>query len=97
MHIKTIADFYAIEISFPLPYQAPYWRVKPAGFLSHFVGHEGPGSLYAYLKNKGWVTGLSAGEQDLGRGFEMFKMTAHLTKDGFRESSSMRYLHLFDL
>ncbi|KAL5511367.1 STE23_2 [Sanghuangporus vaninii] len=84
VHAKTIMDFYAFEISFPLPYQAPHWRVKPANYLAHFVGHEGPGSLHAYLKNKGWIISLSAGEQRLGRGFEIFKVSVQLSKEGFQ-------------
>jgi insulysin len=78
-------DFQCIEISFPLPWQAPYWMHKPASFLTHFVGHEGPGSLHSYFKRKGWITssGLSAGEQNLGRGFAMFKATVHLSEAGF--------------
>ncbi|TDL24920.1 insulin-degrading enzyme [Rickenella mellea] len=81
--VKTIMDFHAFELSFPLPYQAPLWRSKPGSFLAHFVGHEGPGSLHSYLKSKGWITSLSAGCQSLGRCFAMFKATIHLTKDGF--------------
>ncbi|KAI5119937.1 hypothetical protein M0805_002126 [Coniferiporia weirii] len=84
IHVKTIMDFYAFELSFPLPYQAPHWRVKPANFLSHYVGHEGSGSLHAYLKDKGWITSLSAGPQNLARGFAMFKLTIHMTKEGFQ-------------
>lgn len=76
-------DFHALEMSFPLEYQPPYWRHKPASFLSHFIGHEGPGSLYSYLKEKGWVTSLSAGPQSLARAFAMFKITVHLTQEGF--------------
>ena len=85
IYAKSILDFHAFEISFPLPYQAPFWRSKPASFLAHFVGHEGPGSLHAYLKNKGWITQLSAGEQELARGFAMFKCTVQMTKEGFGE------------
>lgn len=76
-------DLHAFEISFPLEYQPPLWRLKPANFLSHFVGHEGPGSLYSYLKNRGWVIALSAGNQDLARAFATFKITVHLTEEGF--------------
>jgi insulysin len=79
--------FHAIEISFPLVYQPPLWRYKPASFIAHLLGHEGPGSLLSYLKKKGWVTMLSAGPQNLARGFAMFKATIHLTQDGFREIS----------
>lgn len=76
-------DFHAVEVSFPLAYQAPLWRRQPANFVSHFVGHEGPGSLHSYLKNKGWITALSSGPQSLGRGFGMFRVTAQMTKEGF--------------
>lgn len=79
----TIMDFHAVEISFPLPYQAPLWRRQPANFISHFVGHEGPGSLHSYLKNKGWITALSCGPQPLARGFAMFRVTIQMTKEGF--------------
>ena len=51
--------------------------------MAHFIGHEGPGSLHSYLKDKGWITALSAGPQNLARGFAMFKVTLHLTNDGF--------------
>lgn len=76
-------EFYRIDISFPLPYQAPYWRVKPADFLSHFIGHEGSGSLHAYLKNKGWITSLSSWADSWARGFSTFKLSVSLTKSGF--------------
>lgn len=75
--------FHALEISFPLDYQPPHWQNKPGSFLAHFVGHEGRGSLHSYLKNKGWISSLSAGPQSLGRGFSMFKVTVHLTEAGF--------------
>lgn len=81
--------FHALEISFPLEYQPPHWRHKPADYISHFVGHEGPGSLHSYLKAKGWVTSLSTGTQNIARGFNMFKITLHLTQDGF---SKLYYL-----
>jgi hypothetical protein len=76
-------DFHVVEISFPFEWQPPHWRHHPASFLSHFVGHEGPGSLFSYLKQKGWATALSAGQQNLARGFAMFKTTIHLTEVGF--------------
>lgn len=78
-------SFHALEVSFPLPHIPPYWRYKPAGFLAHFIGHEGPGSLHSYLKKKGWITALSAGPQNLARGFSMFKVTLYMTPQGFGE------------
>ncbi|KAF9469217.1 Metalloenzyme, LuxS/M16 peptidase-like protein [Collybia nuda] len=97
--VQTVMGFHALEISFPLEYQPTYWKHKPANFISHFVGHEGPGSLYSYLKGKGWVTSLSTGPQNIARGFNMFKITLHLTQEGFknyREAiiASFKYLTL---
>jgi insulysin len=80
--------FHAMEISFPLEWQPPLWQLKPANFIAHLAGHEGPGSLHSYLKTKGWITELSCGPQSLGRGFEMFKITMYLTEDGFSASLS---------
>lgn len=33
---------------------------KQGQYISHLVGHEGPGSLLSYLKRKGWANSLSA-------------------------------------
>ncbi|EIN07085.1 hypothetical protein PUNSTDRAFT_53482 [Punctularia strigosozonata HHB-11173 SS5] len=87
--VQTIMDFHAMETSWPLAWQAPLWRYKPANFISHYLGHEGPGSLHSYLKNKGWITALSSGPQNLGRGFAMMKVTIHLTNEGFRNHRSV--------
>ena len=79
--------FHVLEVSFPLEYQPPFWKYKPIRFITHFVGHEGPGSLHSYLKKKQWVTSLSCGDQDLARGFAMFKVTIHMTPEGFGKPS----------
>jgi len=84
--VQTIMSFHAIEVSFPLSYQPARWKYKPGNFLAHFVGHEGPGSLHSYLKQKGWLTSLSSGPQNLAREFAMFKATLHLTQEGFGKS-----------
>ena len=76
-------DFHAVDLSFPLAWQSPLWKYKPGHFLSHFLGHEGPGSLHSHLKGKGWITSLHAAPQALGRGFAMIKTTMILTKEGF--------------
>lgn len=87
--VQTIMGFHALEVSFPLEYQAPHYRSKPGSFLAHFVGHEGPGSLHSYLKNKHWITSLSSGSQNLARGFAMYKVTIQLTEDGFKNYRSV--------
>jgi insulysin len=81
--VQTIMSMHVLEISIPLEYQGFNWRHKPANFLAHFIGHEGPGSLYSYLKQKHWVSGLRAGPQAAVRGFEFFHLTIYLTNEGF--------------
>ncbi|PFH54234.1 hypothetical protein AMATHDRAFT_53111 [Amanita thiersii Skay4041] len=87
--VHTIMSFHVLEISFPLDYQPPHWKYKPINFISHLVGHEGPGSLLSYLKNKEWATSLDSGPQSLGRGFAMFKITIHMTENGFQNYRSI--------
>ncbi|KAL5492063.1 STE23_1 [Sanghuangporus weigelae] len=84
VYIKTIADVNNVAIIFPIPDQDPLWRVKPAQFLAHLIGHEGPGSLHAYLKNKGWATALETSAEEFGRGASSFNLDLDLTKDGLK-------------
>ncbi|KAG8689157.1 Insulinase (Peptidase M16) [Ceratobasidium sp. 394] len=82
VYAKTVMDFRAIEISWSCEWQPPNYLSKPATILGHLLGHEGPGSIHAYLKNKGWISYLSAGIHGGGRGFSFFKVITVLTKDG---------------
>jgi insulysin len=78
-------DFHALEISFPIEEQTQHWRFKPGSYLANIIGHEGAGSLHSYLKERGWVTTLNTSVQDLARGMANFKITHHLSQNGFRE------------
>ncbi|TFY68977.1 hypothetical protein EVJ58_g698 [Rhodofomes roseus] len=55
VYIKTVKDTTALTLKFMLPDQQAHFRSKPARVLAHLVGHEGPGSVCAYLRRKGWV------------------------------------------
>ncbi|KAJ1309144.1 hypothetical protein OPQ81_004817 [Rhizoctonia solani] len=82
VYAKTVMDFRALDVSWSCEWQPPKYISKPAAILGHLLGHEGPGSIHAYLKNKGWISYLSAGIHSGGRGFSFFKITTILTKDG---------------
>ncbi|KAG8828958.1 Insulinase (Peptidase M16), partial [Serendipita sp. 399] len=86
---KTVMDVDTLEISFPIGRQDALYRSKPATYLSHFIGHEGAGSLLSYLKNKGWVTQLWSGPQSSARGFAFMKVNVKLTKSGLKEYKSV--------
>ena len=85
-----------MEISWPINEQIPQWRFKPGHYLTDIIGHEGAGSLHSFLKERGWITALSAGVQDLARGFATFKITLYLSQNGFREPTASTLLRSAD-
>jgi len=66
-------------------YRAPAtqseYRTKPSHFVSHLVGHEGPGSLLSVLKGLGWATELSAGPGTTLPNESLFSVTIRLTEE----------------
>lgn len=56
---------------------------QPSRYLSHQIGHEGPGSILSFLKKKGWATSLSASGSGNGApGFEFLRVSVHMTALG---------------
>ena len=55
---------------------------KPFRYVSHILGHEGEGSLLAYLKGLGWAEELLAGETHSHSDFATFVVTITLTEAG---------------
>jgi secreted Zn-dependent insulinase-like peptidase len=80
--IQTVMDFRMLQMQWVLPEQDSNYESKPTSILSHFIGHEGPGSLHSYFKQKGWMTDLWAGFAPNARGFGFFNVTLTLTKTG---------------
>ncbi|PWN53939.1 hypothetical protein IE53DRAFT_76240 [Violaceomyces palustris] len=96
---RSVKDIRMLDITFPIPDQGSQFRAKPVNFLSHYIGHEGQGSILSHLKNKGWSNHLSAGASNGADGFEFFKITVDLTKEGLRNyekvvSAVFKYIHL---
>lgn len=82
MFVKAVRDVRQLEISFVFPDESAFYATKPGSFLSHLIGHEGQGSVLSYLKKKGWANGMSAGAGNGAIGFEFFKISVDLTKEG---------------
>ncbi|SCV68931.1 BQ2448_1951 [Microbotryum intermedium] len=79
---RTIKDTAQLRIEFPSPDLRAHWSSKPSSFLSHYVGHEGPGSILAELKRRGWASSLSAGGNNGAAGFDFFRINVGLTALG---------------
>ena len=60
----------------------PHWRQPRTDLLSHLLGHEAPGSAFAFLQDQGWASGLSAGERIDQRDVAAFSVRVDLTEEG---------------
>lgn len=82
--VKPVMDQRMLELSFPYPDEEELFASQPSRYISHLVGHEGPGSILAYLKAKGWANELSAGASPVCPGTSFFSITIRLTTDGLK-------------
>lgn len=57
---KSIMDFHTLTISFPFIEEELLFESQPSRYLAHLIGHEGPGSIMAYVKSKRWANTLNA-------------------------------------
>jgi insulysin len=58
---KPVLDSRDLTLSFPFIDEEHLFETQPSRYIGHLIGHEGPGSIMAHLKQRGWVNSLSAG------------------------------------
>jgi insulysin len=81
-----------LNFAWSLPETITGWRNKPFRLLSFCLGHEGPGSVLALLKSRGWANDLMAGIENSLRDFAVFKCNVTLTAEGFKNWRSIAHL-----
>ncbi|KAM5351566.1 hypothetical protein ACJ41O_004289 [Fusarium nematophilum] len=57
---KPVMDSRELNLYFPFIDEEFLYASQPSRYISHLIGHEGPGSIMSYIKSKGWANGLSA-------------------------------------
>lgn len=82
---KPVMDSRSIDIFFPFMDEEHLYASQPSRYISHLIGHEGPGSILAYIKAKGWANGLSAGAMPVCPGSSFFTISIRLTKEGLQQ------------
>lgn len=82
---KPVMSTHSLELRFLYPDETDQYEVQPARYLSHLIGHEGPGSILAYIKAKGWAVGLSAGYRNVCPGSALFVTSVSLTPKGLEQ------------
>lgn len=63
------------RVQWPTLPEQQHYRAAPSHYASHLLGHEGAGSAYALLKERGWATALVAGEA--GTSFRWARQARH--------------------
>ena len=81
---KPVMESRTLEITFPYPDEESLYETQPSRYLSHLLGHEGPGSILSYIKARGWANGLEAGCSQLCPGSSMFYVEIRLTEEGLK-------------
>uniref|UniRef100_A0A131Z3S2 Metalloprotease n=1 Tax=Rhipicephalus appendiculatus TaxID=34631 RepID=A0A131Z3S2_RHIAP len=86
--VQPVKKVNNVSFTWALPSLLHEYRTKPLEYISYVVGHEGIGSILAYLRDRMWALGLVAGNE--GTGFHhnticsLFNITVSLTEEGLK-------------
>jgi insulysin len=81
--VVPIREQVTVELQWPMREVQTLYRSKPSRFLSHLLGHEGPGSLLACLRDRHWAQELVADDASKScRDFNVFSVELELTQTG---------------
>ncbi len=84
---KPVMDSRDLNLRFPFPDETFQYDSQPSRYVSHLVGHEGPGSIMSYIKAKGWANSLGAGMYPISAGTPgVFEVTIRLTEKVCRDN-----------
>ncbi|XP_018580177.1 insulin-degrading enzyme [Anoplophora glabripennis] len=84
VYISPVKDVRNLNIVFPCEDLTEFYKSAPGHYISHLVGHEGPGSILSVLKARGWSSNLVAGSKPAPRGFGFFGVGVDLTEEGIK-------------
>jgi insulysin len=72
-----------LELQIPVPPEQPLWPNRPHSYVMTLLGHEGDGTLFARLKEAGWIERLAAGITDSADDYDLLSIDIRLTEGGF--------------
>lgn len=86
MYKPVQTDTIHLELQFPMRELLSLYRQKPMGYVSHLIGHEGPGSLLYYFQKRQWAHSLSADHVSKScKNFAIFTIQIELTRHGLEQ------------
>lgn len=81
LRVVPVKDLHNIIVLFPTSPLREHYRSSPTRYLAHLIGHEGPGSILAYLRRRNWANELSAGPSHSASGFSFFEVSIEATEE----------------
>ncbi|MEM7217217.1 MAG: insulinase family protein [Pseudomonadota bacterium] len=82
---QTQKDSRDLSYTWPVPSLDPHYRVKPGNYIANLLGHEGTGSLYDLLSQRGWVESLGASGQSFDDTNAFISIDMQLTEAGYEK------------
>ena len=89
LYIEPIKEIRRLQLTFEMPAVEQLYAYKPLSLLSNLIGHEGQGSLLAYLKSQGWAEGLSAGRSFSSANNSALTVQIMLTRQGLQNREAV--------
>uniref|UniRef100_A0A8D0AUF3 Nardilysin convertase n=1 Tax=Sander lucioperca TaxID=283035 RepID=A0A8D0AUF3_SANLU len=97
--VVPVRKVHALNITWALPPQEKYYRVKPLHYISWLIGHEGTGSILSVLRKKCWALALFGGNSETGfdqnTTYSIFSISITLTDEGFHNFYEVKKISLF--
>jgi insulysin len=82
---KPVMESRLLDLYFPFMDEENLFESQPSRYISHLIGHEGPGSVMSYIKSMGWANDLIAGACSICPGsLGMFNCQIRLTEEGLK-------------
>ncbi|KAJ0100678.1 hypothetical protein J7T55_000468, partial [Diaporthe amygdali] len=82
---KPVKNSKSLFVYFPFMDEEELFESRPSLYITHLIGHEGPGSIMSHIKSKGWANSLCAIFQPVCPGSPaVIKLEVELTEDGLR-------------
>lgn len=82
--IQTLGDYQELSMEFPIPSQKDKYQYKSVEYILYLIQQTGPDSLYQLLKNKNWISDLSANTSDVTTNQDTATISFTLTVDGLK-------------
>ncbi|RYN22620.1 A-factor-processing enzyme, partial [Alternaria tenuissima] len=81
---RPVLESRSLELQFAYRDEERFYESHPSSYLSHLLSHQGPGSILALIKAKGWANEVRAGGSTLCPGSGLFTVNIKLTEEGLK-------------